>query len=470
MKKALLILFATIAFSSNAQKTWSLQECFNYAFDHNISIKQISLSQEFAKNTLKQSEMNLYLPMANGSISESFNFGNSVDPTTYSFINSNTNSTRFGINASYGILEGLSKINTLKANREKLSATELEIEEVKNNIKLYITNLYLQIIIANDILKIAKQKQVLTQNQFNNSKALVEAGVSAKGVLLDIEAQIANDELSVLDSENNLEKAINKLKLLLQLNPYQSFSIQEINIEKELEFASLNPQNTVTKALEVLPQIKAAEYRQKAAEYDLKIAKGSLYPSLNISGSIGTNYYSEAQHKTGSKIINSTIYAELLGFQIPLNVPQEVPSFSKTPFMKQLGNNLSESVTLSLNVPILGGWQRKTAIENAKLNILKTQLDLEEKKNKINEDVFTAVTDFRLAQKRYLVTQKSIKAADEAYLYANEKFKAGILNSLELETSKNRKINAEANLLQAKFDLFFKKMILDYYETGELKF
>lgn len=470
MKTIFTSLIILLSININAQKTWSLQDCFNYALENNISIKKVSLSQDFAKNTVKQSKMNLYLPSANANITEFFNFGNSIDPTTYTFVNSNTNSTRFGLNASYGLLEGLAKINTLKANKEKLSATEFEIQEVKNNIKIYITNLYLQIMIANDVVKIAKEKQSLTNNQYKNTNALVEAGIYAKGVLLDIEAQKANDELSILDAESNLEKALNKLKLLLQLDPYEQFGVQEMNLDKALEFVKINPQDYAKNALEVLPQIKAAEFRKKAAEYDLKIAKGSLFPSLMLSGYIGTNYFSEAQYKTGTTTVNNNFNINIGGIDVPVSMPQEVPIFSKTPFFKQLGDNLSESISLGLNIPILGGWQRRTAIANAKLNILKTELDLEEKQNKINEEVFNAYTDFKLAQKRYKASKKNVSATNEAYFYVNEKFKAGILNSLEFETAKNRKINAEANLLQAKFDLFFKKMILDYYKTGELKF
>ena len=99
--KTLILLFTIITTSINAQKIWSLQECFDYAIEHNISIKQLSLSKDFAQNAVKQSKMNLYLPMANAQVNETFSFGNSVDPTTYQFINSNTYSTSFGINAIY---------------------------------------------------------------------------------------------------------------------------------------------------------------------------------------------------------------------------------------------------------------------------------------------------------------------------------------------------------------------------------
>ncbi len=464
--KSILIFFIFFASTLSAQKVWTLQDCFDYAIQHNISIKQAELSKSFAENNLKQSKMNLYLPMANASINESFNFGNSVDPTTYQFVNNNTNTTSFGINASYGLFEGLTKINTVKANKENLQATGFEIETVKNNIKIYVTNLYMQVIIANDVLKIAKEKKSLTQNQYKNTKALVDAGVQARGVLLDVEAQIANDDLNVLSAENTLEKSLNKLKLLLQLDPYEEFGIEGIDVGESLENYELDPKNISKNAMENMPQIKASEFRQKAAAFDLKVAKGSLYPSLTLSGSIGTRFFSEARHQTGSEPVSNTFY---IFDTLPVSFTQDAPTFSKTPFFKQLGNNLSESISIGLSIPILGAWQRRTAIANAKINIIKTQLDLEAKKNTINEEVFTAYTDLKLAHKKHEASQKSMRASNEAFNYANEKFKAGIMNSLEFETAKNRKINAQANLVQAQYEYYFKKIILSYYETGELK-
>lgn len=469
MKTIFIILLSSFT-SLNAQKIWSLQECFDFAIENNISIKQITLSKNFAENNVKQSKMNLYLPMANANVNEIFSFGNSVDPTTYQFIKQNTNSTSFGINASYGLFEGLSKINTLKGNKEKLSATEFEIEEIKNSIKMAITNLYLQITIAKDVLQIAKETSLLTLSQYSNTKALVDAGVQAKGTLFDIEAQVANDEFNELTAQNNLERALNQLKLLLQLDPYEEFEIQEINFENELVDFNIDPKNTSTRAIELMPQIKAADFRRKSAEYDLKIAKGSLFPSLSISGNIGTRYFSEAQYVTGNKTIYNVFEIDVLGTKIPVKLPQDIPTLSKTPFMKQLGDNLNQNISIGLNIPILGGWQRRTAIANAEINLLKSNLDIETKKNKIKEDVFIAYTDLKLAQKRFKASQKSAKASNEAYHYANEKFKVGMMNSLEFETTRNRKINAQSNLMQAKYDLFFKKLILDFYETGELKF
>ncbi|MGB0885136.1 MAG: TolC family protein [Chitinophagales bacterium] len=470
MKKFTFLFAFSLFFTASgfAQKTWTLQDCFDHAMQNNISVKQVELSKDLAQNNLRQSKMNIYLPNINAGVTQSFNFGNSVDPTTYQFVNSATNSTRFSLSLNYNLFEGLTRINSIKANKEKLSASEFEIEELKNNTKLLITNLYLQIVVANEVLELNRENKKLTQNQFNNTSALVDAGIVAQGAVLDIKAQLAQNDLDILNAENTLEKTLNQLKLLLQLDPYEAFGIAEIDVPENLVIGELNPEKINQSALNTLPQIKAADLRLKAAEFDLKATKGSLLPTLSLSGFVGTNYFSAAQEVTSTQTVNNPINVDIGGTPVVVNFPSEQPVFSKTNFEKQLGNNLSENISLSLNIPILGAWQRRTAISNAKLNVLQSTLEIDVKKQQLNQDVFTAYTDLRMAYNRYEVTKSSIEATTLAYDYANEKYRAGLLNALEFETARNRKIAAKANQVQAKYEYFFRKIILDYYQTGTL--
>lgn len=471
MKFRLSIAFTLVlGLSLNAQKVWSLQDCFDYALQNNISVKQIELSNQYAQNDLKQSKLNLYLPNINASISESFNFGNSIDPTTYQFVNSATNSTRFGINGSYNIFEGLMKLNTVKANKDKLAATESEVEELKNNTKLAITNLYLQIIIAKEVTSIAKENKTLTQSQYKNTKALVDAGVLAKGSLLEIDAQLAQNELNILNAENTLEKALNQLKQLLQLDLYKSFDIETIPMDDNLSLSADEPQKITNDALSILPQMKSAEYRLSAAKNDLKTTKGSLWPTLSVSAYVGTNYFSAAQEVESYNTSTTPIDITIAGNPVTIGFPNQTPNLKNTAFAKQLENNLSENIAINLAIPILASWQRRTAIANSKLNVIKSELDIDSKKQQVNEDVFNAYTDLKMAYNKFVATEKNIAASNEAYKYADEKYKAGLLNSLEFETAKNRKLSALADQIQAKYEYFFRKVILNYYKTGEISF
>lgn len=471
MKFKLSIAFTLVlGLSLNAQKIWSLQDCFDYALQNNISVKQIELSNQLAENELKQSKLNIYLPNINANISESFNFGNSIDPTTYQFVNSATNSTRFAINGSYNIFEGLMKLNTVKANKDKLAATESEVEELKNNTKLAITNLYLQIIIAKEVKNIATENKTLTQSQYKNTKALVDAGVLAKGSLLEIDAQLAQNELNILNAENTLEKALNQLKQLLQLDLYKSFEIEAIAMDDNLSLSADEPQKITSDALSILPQMKSAEYRLSAAKNDLKTTKGSLWPTLSVSAYVGTNYFSAAQQVESYSTSTTPIDITIAGNPVTIGFPNQIPNFKNTPFIKQLENNLSENVSLNLAIPILASWQRRTAIANSKLNVIKSELEIDSKKQQVNEDVFNAYTDLKMAFNKFVATEKNITASNEAYKYADEKYKAGLLNALEFETAKNRKLSAQADQVQAKYEYFFRKVILNYYKTGEISF
>jgi outer membrane protein len=465
---ALLLLFSFVA---KAQKEWTLEECINHALEKNINIKQSELNASIAKNNLLQSKMDLYSPLVSAGVSHNFNFSNSVDPLTFQFVTQNTQSTVFSLNGNYSIFEGMSRINNIEANKHDMNATAMEIEEVKNNTKLLITNLYLQNLIAQEVYQISKERQKLTQNQMTNTQELVKAGVLARGDLLEVEAQKANDELAVINAENNLERVSNQLKTALQISPFEPFSIAKISLEQNPQNELLNPQLVVSNSLQNMPNVKATKYRLLSAENRLKAARGSLSPTLSISARIGTNYFSLAQQQSGSTNLGRVPVGTVgQGGPLVLSLNEiNQPNFERIGYGEQLNRNTNESLSLNFNVTIFGKWQRMIAIDNAKINILNAQYSIENKKNQLQEESFNAYTDLKAAAKRYDAANKNMSASLEAFKYAEEKYKVGLLNSLEFETVKNRLTSTQADFIQAKYEYAFRKMIFDFYQTGTLK-
>ena len=464
MSTLLLVFFTT----GIAQKVWTLNDCINYAIENNISVKQAELSTKFAENQVFQDKMNMYTPFVQSDISHNFNYGNSVDPLTYEFIRENTQSTRMSISGSYSFFEGLSRMRTLQADKDALGASSLELEELKNTTKLLVANNYLQILIASEVYLVALERAALTQNQYYNTQELVNAGVRAKGDLFELDAQLANDELSIVNAENTMNRALNQLKLLLQLDPYTEISIA--GIEPATEFTQLiDPKNVGAMAMEVMPNIKGAEMRYFSAQKRLQAAKGSLSPTLSVTGYVGTNYFSAARQFFGFDITGTTP----IGFVNGTN--EVVSTFSTSPitgdlsFGQQFSSNINQSVGLNLSIPIFGKWQRVMAIQNAKLNIISAEYAIENKKNELQQDVYNAYTDMTAAVKKYHASEKSLNAAQKAYEYADEKFKAGMLNALEFETAKNRLVLGQAESIQAKYEFAFRKMIVNFYQTGKVE-
>lgn len=471
MKKiALHIILCCIFTQLSAQEKWSFEECVAYALDNNLNVSQSKLNIEYAKNNVLQNKMNIYTPNINVNVVEGFNFANSVDPLTYQFIQQSTNSTTLGMFIDFTLFQGLNRMMNLKASALELTATQLEQMEMENSTKLILANHYLNALLAKEALQIAQEQQILTLNQYTNTIELVKVGELAKGDQYEVEAQIANDEVNVVTAENTLQNALNQIKFVLQLDPFQAFDIeelkmQEITMDGQLTDIGILAENAAT----ALPNVKSAELKQKAALYKLKAAKGSLSPSISVSGYLGSNYFSAAQRQVGETMVTSPIGFVSGSNDIVISNFQQ-PIFGDKSFGMQVGDNLNQNIRINLNIPLFGKWQRMIAIDNAKLGILQSDFEVKTKQNSLNQDIFTAQTSLNAAAKQFNANKKNLEAASVAFSYAEEKFNFGIINTYEFEAAKNRLLSAQIGLAQSKFEYLFREAIVRFYETGELTF
>ena len=471
MKKIIpFFLFASTLFFVQAQEIWSFEDCVSYALENNININQSKLSTDYAANNVLQNKMDIYSPNINVNVTEGFNFANSVDPLTFNFVQQNTNSTTMGLFIDFNLFQGLSRMMNLKASALELDATQLDQLELENSTRLIIANNYLNAMLAKEALQIAQDQRVLTQNQYKNTLELVKVGVLAKGDQYEVEAQMANDEVNVITAENNLELALNQIKFVLQLDPFQEIDIvglpnMDIDVDANMTDVSILAEN----ALHLLPNVKSAELRKRAAEFQLKAAKGSLSPSISLSGYLGSNYFSAAQQQVGETTVTTPIGFVSGSNDLVISSFQQ-PIFGDKSFGMQVGDNLNQNVRINLNIPIFGKWQRMIAINNAKLAVKQSEYDIQSKQNTLNQDIFNAQTSLKAASKQFLASEKSMEAASIAFTYAEEKFKFGVINTYEFETAKNRLVAAQTNLAQAKFEYLFRHAIINFYKTGELSF
>lgn len=466
-----LLSLLLISFSSlHAQTVWNLQSCIDHALENSIAIKQSKLNTSYAENTLLQSRMNMYSPIVNSDISHSFNFSASVDPLTFDFIRQNTQSTRMGISGQYSLFEGLNRYHTAKANEDLLDATSYEVMELENNTKLTIANYYLQILVANEVLQVANERLNLTNLQLNNTEKLVQSGVRANGDLLEVESQKANDELAIVNAENTLERALNQLKILLQLDPYEVITVEGIDVSTT-QIGTYNPQFVSSRAFDLMPNLKGSELRRMAAEKQLKAAKGLLSPTLSLTGYVGTNYFSAARDVLGESSLGRVPIGTVNGSNEIVTSLTEFtsPIFGDLSFGQQFSKNINQNLALNLSIPLFGKWQRMIAIQNAKVNVEQANYNIESKENELQQTILNAYTDMKGAAKKLEASQKSLNAASQAFDYGNKKFQAGLMNTLEFETVKNRYVAAQADVIQSKYEFAFMQMIVNFYQTGNIQ-
>ncbi|MCK4345791.1 MAG: TolC family protein [Bacteroidales bacterium] len=456
--------------SSGQQKKWSLEECISYAIKNNIQVKQQELNAEFNQNTLFQSWINA-LPTLNGAASHSYSFGRALDESTYRFTKDTTiQSNNFYLSSSITLFNGLQTQNTIKQNKYNLLVAREDVVKIKNDISLSISLAYLQILLNMELLEVSKSQLDITKQQIKRTSQLVEAGSLARGSLLEIQAQAASEELSIVNAENYLNISYLNLTQLLELEAVSDFTILVPELPVPGEDFLIEQVNLIYKDAEnVLPQIKSAEYSLRSSEIGLDIARGSRSPRISLQGSYSTRYSNIRQRLSISddEFTFPIGVVEATG-QPVVSFPQRITQMGDYPFGDQFKDNLAYGLTLNLSIPIFNGWQTNTAISNSKLSVLNSRYQLQYTKNLLYKEIQQAYADAVAALKKYRATEHAVSSMEESFRYTEQKFNVGLVNSVEYNTSKNQLTRTQSDLLQAKYEFIFKTKVLEFYRGNPL--
>lgn len=428
------LLFVALFASLHAQEVWSLQKCINYALDNNIKIKQGVISTQYQQNQLKQSKFSR-LPNLNGQMSQNLNFGRSLTyDNTYKNINSSESD--FGLGTNLPVFQGFQISNSISKLELDLQASVEDLAKAKSDITVNIASTYLEILFAKDLVTVSQDQLNVTNLQIKQINEKVEAGSLARGSLLEIEAQAAGEELNLVNAQNQLQLAKLKLTQLLELPLKDNFDVEVPALPEIQAQASIASSVEVYKsALQTRPEIKGADLRYQSSKYQLKIAQGTLYPTVSLYANIYDSYNDK--------------YTDINGNSIA--------------FSNQLRNNQRKGVGVQMNIPIFSRFQNKLQIDNARLQVLNTELDLESAKKLLRSDIETAQTNAIAALNRFISNQKAVSSMKEAFRYSEEKFSVGLVNAVEYNTAKTKLAKSESDLLQAKYEFIFRTKILDFY-------
>jgi len=433
----LIVLLFSLGLNVQAQDKWDLKRCVDYAKEHNISLQLRKLDAEIQKNNAKQAKYSL-LPNLNASSSFNRNWGRSENRETGTYTDINSKYMNVAVRSSVSLFEGFQKRNSIKQSNIDLQAYLEDVEKTSNDISLRIASFYLDILFKKELLQVAKDQLKITQLQIERTSVLVEAGTLPKGTLMEQKAQAAQEELTVVTSENNLNLSLLDLAQLLDLSSTEAFDI-EMPILPILDSGRslLNPNSVYDFALTSLPEIKAANLRLESTEKSLAIAKSGIMPSLSLNAGWSTEY-------------------------------QKLDDFPAASFSDQLKDRVNKYVGLSLNIPIFNGGTVNRNISNARINIDRSRLNLENSKNVLRKEIQQAHTNALAAMKKYFSSETAVSSTEEAFRYTEEKFNLGLVNSVEYNQAKNNLLKSKSNLLQAKYEYIFRTKIIDFYNGIEI--
>ena len=446
----LMAIFITqILFAQVAEK-WTLEKCVDYAFKNNITLRQAAIATSISSNQSLQSKLNL-LPSVNASASYDFNFGNSINPVTYTFTNGNSQTSQVGLQGNLTLFNGLQQIYNIQKSKYDLLASQYDYENAKTNMALNIASGYLQILLNREILQVANEQRQITASQKETVQKKFDAGALPEASLLEVDAQLSRDESNVVNAQGVYDLSVLALKQMLQLSDGQAFDIvvPEVNADNMSSIADVSSVGVYNFAVKNQPSIKSAEAKWFSSESSEKVAKGYITPTI----SLGWNLFSGYTNAPNETFTTQPPYI--------VNTPAD-------PFFSQLNHNLKDILAFQITMPIFGKGQIFTNISNAKLQQQIKQMDLENAKVKLRSDIEQAYTNAKVAAQNYISNKKSYESAKKSYFSLEKRFDSGLATNFDLQQSKNTLANAESEMAKAKYTYVFRVKILDYYQGKAL--
>ncbi|MEN9446872.1 MAG: hypothetical protein RJA25_161 [Bacteroidota bacterium] len=472
MRQLYFILTFLFLVSSNtlpAQEVWDWQKCIDYAFKNNLQVKQSDINIQLGESNLKQQKLN-YSPSVNASTNYNLRLGNNYDFYANTYTKALVHYQDYGVNLSQPIFDGLMTPNNIKKSKIDLQAIKLDQAVLKNNIQMQILAAFLNIMNANEQYQQAINQKTSTQEQYERMQTLIKAGGAAEKAILDIDAQLTSEELTISQIKNQLDLAYLNLKILLQLDVKQNITVQIPELPKTFNVENLQDINTIySDALSLRPEIKSSQLKVQSAKKQIAVARGNYSPVLNFVANTNTFFSSQSvtykQQATG----NNTAVGFVEGTFQRVLIPEIATISSKNPYKNQLKQNLGYAFGASLNIPIYNKYQVQTAVKQAKLQYENTLLTEKQAELDLFNSIQQAYIKAEAAIANYKSSQRNLETAQKSYDYAVERLNVGAVNQLEVNLAKTNLMNAESKWTQSKYEYVFNTKLLDFYQGKKIE-
>lgn len=432
MKRLLPILLCSLLLSGlrnataqEASKTWTLQECLDYASQNNIQVRQSRNNQLSGIEDTKQAKAALF-PSLVASTTQSYTNYPSSEVT-----DNNSYTGTYGITAGMTIFEGGKLRTEVKRQKVQNQMDALSVEESVNDIRIAIVQAYMQCLYAADAVRINRSTAEASKAQRDRAEEMLRAGSISRVDFAQLQSQYSSDEYQVVVASSTLDNYKLQLKQLLELDIMEEMNPAVPGVKEENVLKALPSKDEVyATALKVMPQIRRGELGIEAAKLEEKSARAGFFPSISLSASVGTGHMSNNDFESGS----------------------------------QIWNRFNENVGLTLNIPIFSNRKNRTAVNKAKIALNDSYLEWTSLQKELLRNVESAYLDAVSAQAQYLSAREKEKYARESYELTSEQFRVGVKNTVELITAQNEYSAAQQQVLQAKYLTLLSIELLNIYQ------
>ena len=429
-----------MAVSAQRQGSWTLRECIDYALENNITVKQQDVARRQGEVELSTAK-NSRLPDLSAQASQNWSFGRGLtSENTYS--NKNTSSTSFSLGTSVPLFTGLRIPRTIELNRLNLEAATADLAKARDDVSVQVAQAYVQILYDMELRDVARRQIEIDSMHVARLSEMLRTGKASGVEVAQQEATLAQSRLTYTQADNDCRLALLSLAQLLELPSPEGFAIVRpdtaaIAVTGGAELPA--PGEIYQEALAFKPEVKAETLRLKGADVNISIAKSALLPTLSLNAGLGSNYY-------------------------------KTSGFAAESFGRQMRNNFSQYVGLSLNVPIFNRLETRNSIRAARLSRETQELQLENVKKTLYKEIQQAYYNAVAARAQYASSREAARSNKAAFDLTSAKYEYGKANITEFNEAKNNWLKAESDLVRAKYEYMYGTSLLDFYRGKPMDF
>lgn len=432
MRRTILILL-TFHFSllTSVAQQWTMQQCMQYAVEHNHEVKQSELELDNYKAT-KTGAIGNFLPSVDAGIGAQYNFGRAIDPETNLYTDVSTFYNGYSLEASLPVFDGFSRLHALKAAKASELMGHHALRQRQDQTALEVLRAYADVAYYEGLVTMADEKVKETEQLLRQTQVLEEVGRKSAADVAQVESQKAEADYELLHQQNLYASALLELKKTMAFPLNDSLCIDYVpNVDHRLATSIVEEQHFNR---ELNPELQAAQYQMQASKHEWRQARASLLPTLSLNAGLNTTY-------------NKTLHSE-----------------NAASFSNQLKNNMGEFVGATLSIPLFNRLQSITNIRKAKNKYKIAQETYAQKQLELEKLSREAWQDWLAYQKQTIQMEKKVEADSLSYQLTRRQFEEGLSTAIDLHTTSTQLLKSKATLLQCQLMAMVKEQLVRYYK------
>lgn len=417
----LLFTFTFMLFCNHlvAQEKLTLKQCLEIGIENNLSLKIAKGEIAKGKHNISENRARL-LPQINFGASLNDNFDPPVsvtDGTAYGKTYNVTKTLQYNSSAALQLqmpLYSQTALTAIGIAKTLDQINQLSYEKAREDLIIQIAKTYYliqntteQITIVNDNLRRFIELRDITQAFFDNGMALE---VDLKRINVKIESmnvQLANAQAMLTEQYNMLKYVIDY--------PAERDIVVENKAVDEIDDAALTGLNTNLYELQLMAK------KQALAEQQKKLAKDGYLPTLSLSGSWAYTAYTDK---------------------------------FKNWFHSGESNHWyrSDGIGLSLRIPVFDGFEKRSKIRKAQVEIDNAKLSYENTLKNMQTQYANAINDLGNNRRNYFKQRDNYILAEDIYSVTVDRYREGIVSMVEVLQDEMSMSDAQNNYLSAHYN------------------